>query len=548
MGVVSSSFKSTVTFGGVVSSSFKSSSATLARNIKGAESEVAKLTRQQEKLTQKIKEGVLAGKDVSKLKEEYTDLSRSIEEANKDAQKLNKTLMARKAWATPLAALSRHSGLTGAVGGIGGRLSNLRGQGVIPTVLPSVGIAAGLGGGLVGGMLAVNSATAEQSGIAKSYGVDLTTFKAWEGIGKKIGLDGEAMGDLAEELANKIGEFKTLGEMSSVSDAFTGLGLTMQDLEGKTNEQQMELILDRASKLKDQQVARSMVDMIMGGEGNKILTFMKASGDSYREMIDAQKKYILVTKEGEEGAVRGQMAVSDLWTAVGSATQEVVGVLMGDLAPSIQKFADDFVKWFQTGGKEELLTGIRSFATSISEFWSNKLQPVLMSLWKGLQALARLIEKVVPDKFFQDYETAFNKSNNLAEVKLVAMEEWKRLNPENTSSLFNPWSDESIEYRAFVNAEIERKRLQIESSKAIPLAESNSPLAINERFRNATRDDLPASGNAKPPLQQNSLQITVITQPGDDAHQIGSAVADATFSALPLLGGNSIMTPATLGG
>ncbi|PKA32549.1 hypothetical protein CWR41_22775 [Cedecea lapagei] len=63
--------------------------------------------------------------------------------------------------------------------------------------------------------IALNAHTAEQTGMARSYGVSTNTFRAWDGIGKQMGLEGESLGDLAEELANKVGEIKSLGEQSS---------------------------------------------------------------------------------------------------------------------------------------------------------------------------------------------------------------------------------------------------------------------------------------------------------------------------------------------
>lgn len=66
--------------------------------------------------------------------------------------------------------------------------------------------AAGLIGGAAAGALAMNAETSEKLGLAKSYGVGVEKYAAWENIGKAAGLNGENIGDLSEELTNKIGE------------------------------------------------------------------------------------------------------------------------------------------------------------------------------------------------------------------------------------------------------------------------------------------------------------------------------------------------------
>jgi len=527
MGVVSSNFKATVTFGGVVSNSFKSSSKTLTEGITDAEMAVARLTKKQEVLAQKIKKGTLAGKDVSRLKREYTELGRSIEEANRDAEQLNRTLRIRQALTAPLrgAAGIGKAGLGAAMSGAG----------------PLFGVATGL----VGGALAINATTAEQAGVAKGYGVSLNKFKAWDAVGKQIGMNGEAFGDLAEELSNKIGEFKALGEQSSVSDAFTGLGITSSSLTGKTNEEQMALILNRALEVKDEQVARSMIDMVLGGEGNKILAYMKMSGKTYEELMSAQEKYILTTKKGEEGAVSGQMAMSSMWTALSSAAQEVIGTLAGDLAPSITKYADEFSAWFSTGGKEILVNGITSFAISISDFWTNQLSPVLSALWRGLQVLAEFI-----NKNFADYETEFTRTSDMGIIRQLANEEWDRLNPN--ASMFDRKA--MREKKAHEDEQVARKQRELDPIYINELQKAQErPLSIDERFRAVTTFETPVlpKGGALgvTPLQQFPISVTVQAASGDDAMTIGKNVGEAAINVFKLsLGDSGIMTPPTLGG
>jgi hypothetical protein len=46
---------------------------------------------------------------------------------------------------------------------------------------------------------------------------------------------------------------------------------------------------------------------------------LKQSGKSYRDLMDEQRQYNLVTKEGAEGAMEGNRAITNLQTVFSSA-------------------------------------------------------------------------------------------------------------------------------------------------------------------------------------------------------------------------------------
>lgn len=96
-----------------------------------------------------------------------------------------------------------------------------------------------------------------------------------------------------------------------------------------------------------------MADALFGGEANKILTWMRLSGKTYRELISEQKRYNLVTKAGADGAVQGHMALSNLSNVLSSSIDEISGQLGKELAPHIQQVTDDLAAWFKYGGLEK---------------------------------------------------------------------------------------------------------------------------------------------------------------------------------------------------
>ncbi|MBW9732706.1 hypothetical protein FJD31_27635, partial [Escherichia coli] len=155
--------------------------------------------------------------------------------------------------------------------------------------------------------------TSEKLGLAKSYGVGVEKYAAWENIGKAAGLNGENIGDLSEELTNKIGE---IGNEKSLNPMLFQIGLTKKRMAGWDREKQFNEVMRRISEMKDEKQAASLADQLMGGEANKIMTYMKATGKSWEQtMSDAQKSNLL-TKEGAEGAARAHVSVTNLWGSI----------------------------------------------------------------------------------------------------------------------------------------------------------------------------------------------------------------------------------------
>ncbi|MEH0741138.1 phage tail protein [Vibrio cholerae] len=296
--------KSVVTLGGAVDPSFKNMASEVDKHLGSATKEVKTLEREQKNLTKQIKKAKLAGADVSLLTKRYDKLGDEIDQASRSAE-----------------------GFQAA--------SNLKGS-LKSTAKYAAATTAGLVG-VTGSVIALtsatNAATAEQAGFAKAYGMSIEQFNAWGGIAAQAGLNAENTGDLVEELTNKFGEFKALGEQSSVSDVFGSLGIDAAMMDGLSAAEQFEFVMRRLEKVGDAQQAASLADMLFGGEGNKVVTYIKNSGKSLNELLDAQKAINNLTQEGADGALKYNTALNSVTKSMYTAWQDVAGVVGGEVAP-----------------------------------------------------------------------------------------------------------------------------------------------------------------------------------------------------------------------
>ncbi|AXM02782.1 hypothetical protein DKG79_01860 [Escherichia fergusonii] len=86
--------------------------------------------------------------------------------------------------------------------------------------------------------------------------------------------------------------------------------------------------------------------------------------------MDEQRRYNLVTREGAEGAIAGNQAISNLRTVFSSAVAEISGQLGNELAPDIRRLTDDLADWFKGAASGVLsLSCVTIFIRGV-ELWS----------------------------------------------------------------------------------------------------------------------------------------------------------------------------------
>jgi len=239
-----------------------------------------------------------------------------------------------------------------------------------------------------------NSETAAVAGKARSYGVKIEDFNAWDILGKQFGSSGEGIGNLFAEYVRKEGEFKRTGTQVELKDSLSTLGLKDADFSGMSSTERFNKIIDRALSIKDESKASSALSSLFGADASNLLMFIRSSGRSFSDLVSEQKRYSLVSQEGADGAIRGNVAFNNLQTVLLSAAQEISGVLGGELAPRIKQVAGDLADWFRNGGLKTILNTLRE-----------KVFPAVMAFGEGVVyvgkiafAVAQKLSWLLPDE------------------------------------------------------------------------------------------------------------------------------------------------------
>ena len=529
MATVGDNLKANIRIGGTIDPSWKKSVDGLKHGLSGATQEVARLTRQQDVLKRKIQAGVLAGQDITELRKQYEKLGKKIHDATGEQDKFNRKLARAER-------LERWKGRAGTV------------------LKTGFGLSVGSGLTLAAGTTAVlnrNTEAAERAGIARSYGVDYETYAAWDSLARLMGLNGENIGDLFEEYRNKVfDDDNGATDKGAIQEVFGKLGLKAGVMAGKSNQEQVEFLFDRLLQVENEQVAAGMADALFGGEANKILTWMRLSGKTYRELISEQKRYNLVTKAGADGAVQGHMALSNLSNVLSSSIDEISGQLGKELAPRIQQVTDDLAAWFKYGGLEK-----------IQAFILDDALPALIDLsewmWKFGKVLAGITQKAIEwglaDDSREDRREVLEYLAKMGSPELARavaqkngqgewFEELLRKNPELTKQVvqaykdtrgYLPWNHDDKKFYAFLDPllgpkeepDFDGARERVRAARD-QLQKTRQESASGEADRLSALQHTPGSISQMEvkPTYQIRAEFNITQKPGEDAGQLADRV------------------------
>ncbi|MBH0476108.1 hypothetical protein I3B33_10565 [Salmonella enterica] len=336
---ISQKFQSTVVFGGRIDPSFSKSTDGIKQAVNQTSRTLSKLTKEQGKLTNEIEKAKKSGGDITELTKKYEKLGDEIKQATTEQERLNWQLKQENKWSAKKAWMK-----SGVSFGAGKAASAIK-SGLMWGVTGAAGFAVGA----PAAALSMNADTAEKVAFARHYGVGVEKYSAWDNIGKMAGLNGENIGDMTEELTNKIGE---AGNENTLNPMLLQLGLSKKMMANWSREKQFDVVMTRLSKMKDDKVAASLGDQLMGGEANKLLTYMKFTGKEWQEAMKEATESNLLTQKNAESATRAHFAMQNLWSIAKSGMADMLGEISEGLEPEMKQWQTDLKGWFKKTGAE----------------------------------------------------------------------------------------------------------------------------------------------------------------------------------------------------
>ncbi|WP_320169942.1 phage tail tape measure protein [Maridesulfovibrio sp.] len=321
----------------------------MLNEVKRAEASAEKAGRaykaNQDKLASLGSELEKAGVDTKNLTGAHRKLAKQLDKSRKAYKKMSAAVEAGGKMKAQVGDLARTGGMVGA--------SVVAGAAAVGTAVTMV-----------------NQATGEQVKLANALGVSAEEFQAWGGVAREAGFEVDTVGDLIEEMNNKLGESAGLEEITPVKESLEMLGLSFEELQDMAPEEQFKRIAEAIKAMPDGQQASAAADILMGGEANKFFGYLRTRKEGVDEIINQQKRLNVLSEEGRKGAADYNTAFSQMTTVVGSVAAEVSGLIGGALAPLISEYAPKLADYVRSH-KDDLMgvgDAVRGMIPAVIDF------------------------------------------------------------------------------------------------------------------------------------------------------------------------------------
>ena len=200
------------------------------------------------------------------------------------------------------------------------------------------GIVAG-GAAFIGSEIA--ESTVKMNSITEAVGQNIDTITALSKPIKNLGFDFENVTDLAEEMTNKLGESRGMGEMTeSTADGLKLMGMSFAEVKDLAPDQQFEKIISRLLEMEDASKAQAAADVLMGSEANRVIGALRNQGLTLDQLKKKSAENNFLTKEGIEGSKTYVNSINRLKSVTGSLTQQFIGLVGNALSPTIEKYSN----------------------------------------------------------------------------------------------------------------------------------------------------------------------------------------------------------------
>ena len=279
--------------------------------------------------------------------------------------------------------------------------------------------------------------------IEAATGLSTDAIQEWDYIAGQAGVSQDTIADAAGRIARQMSAIEQ--GTGKASEAVSELGLSYEDLEKMSPDEQFDTIIQQLGDIEDEGKRASVGSDLFGRQWEKIAPVVSMGGDELEKLKDeAHDLGGVMDKDALDGANEFRMGMEKLQTAFGGAMNQIgakLAPLLTDtlipafeaVLPHIINFVDFiasgfttvfekitewkvlFEEWFESNS--ELFTNIRDMIierlqmvwefiqeiwTMITEFWKENGQEILdnamtifQSVWETVKTAFESIQEVV---------------------------------------------------------------------------------------------------------------------------------------------------------
>lgn len=263
------------------------------------------------------------------------------------------------------------------------------------------GLAIGAGAAAAGGaLLGVASKSADATDridkMSQKLGMSKQGFQEWDYILGQNGISIDSLGGGMKALTNLTDELSK-GTKGAV-DSFGRLGISYDDLKGKTQEEIFDITVKKLMEVEDVTQRAALANDLLGRSGAELAPLLNQGAEGAEELRKRAQELGLVLSDDavDAGVVFGD-TMDDLKSSMAAATAQI-GV---ELMPMFQKFMD-WVLVNMPEIKAFMSEAFRVIGEAVQVVWgifSNYLLPVFESILGWVQDNWPLISSIIKTAF-----------------------------------------------------------------------------------------------------------------------------------------------------
>lgn len=218
---------------------------------------------------------------------------------------------------------------------------------------------------------------------------------------QNAGSSGEAVGPMLNRLQRFMIEASEGGKTQI--EAMTKLGLSYDELKGKSPSEQMQLLAARISEIDDPAQRSALAMQIFGRSGGELMPLLRAMG----EELDTARAQLGSYPAAIDRANKALDAIGDNFAALSTKVREFITGALVDIAPTIARATDELAKMDFTAMGTRLSQALTNAFDVFRALWQNPSQ-IIGLLGESLNATLRLAGDTLASAFLTAGNTLAN--------------------------------------------------------------------------------------------------------------------------------------------
>lgn len=252
----------------------------------------------------------------------------------------------------------------------------------------------------IGGLMAVATKSAQATDridkMSQKLGLSREGFQEWDYILSQNGVSIDSMKGGMKTLTNQVDELSKGGKVAT--DAFGELGLSYDDLAGKSQEEIFEMTVNALQGMEDETKRAAIANDVLGRSGQELAPLLNAGAGSAEELRkQAHDLGIVLGDEAIDSGVLFTDTMDNVKRSLGAMGTQI-GV---EVMPIVQKLLDWVIANMPTIKKvmSTVFNAIGVVVTKVIDIFKIYLLPVFQSIFDWIQRNWPTISKIATTVF-----------------------------------------------------------------------------------------------------------------------------------------------------